>query len=65
MKRTLCRIVSIIMAVLTILSIMCAVTVTGSGVLNLSNIARCFFIGFAIAFGVAAVITGRYGWKAK
>lgn len=65
MKKTLCKIVSIMMTALTILSILCAITVTGGGVLDLSNLARYFFIGFAVVFGIVAAITARCGWKSK
>ncbi len=63
MKKTICKIVSIIMATLTIVAIIGAVTVTGSGFLDLSNIAQYFLIGFAVIFAIVALITGRYGWK--
>ena len=65
MKKNICKIVSIIMAVLTVVAIVGAVTVTGSGSLDLSNIARYFLIGFAVVFGIVAVITARYGWKSQ
>jgi len=65
MKKNICKIVSIIMAVLTVVAIVGAVTVTGSGFLDLSNIARYFLIGFAVVFGIVAVITARYGWKSQ
>ena len=65
MKKTICKIASVITAVLAVLAIIGAVTVTGSGFLDLSNIARYFLIGFAVVFGIAAVITGRYGWKSR
>ena len=42
-----------------------AVTVTGSGFLDLSNIVRYFLIGFAVVFGITAVISGRYGWMSR
>jgi hypothetical protein len=53
------------MAVLAVIAIIGAVTVTGSGFLDLSNIVRYFLIGFAVVFGIAAVMTGRYGWKSR
>ena len=65
MKKTICKIASVITAVLAVLAIIGAVTVTGSGFLDLSNIARYFLIGFAVVFGIAAVMTGRYGWKSR
>ena len=65
MKKNICKIASVITAVLAVLAIIGAVTVTGSGFLDLSNIARYFLIGFAVVFGIAAVMTGRYGWKSR
>ena len=65
MKKNICKIASVITAVLAVIAIIGAVTVTGSGFLDLSNIARYFLIGFAVVFGIAAVITGRYGWRSR
>ncbi len=65
MKKNICKIASVITAVLAVLAIIGAVTVTGSGFLDLSNIVRYFLIGFAVVFGIAAVMTGRYGWKSR
>ena len=65
MKKNICKIASVITAVLAVIAIIGAVTVTGSGFLDLSNIARYFLIGFAVVFGIAAVMTGRYGWRAR
>ncbi len=65
MKKTIYKIASVITAVLAIIAVIGAVTVTGSGFLDLSNIARYFLIGFAVVFGIAAVMTGRYGWKSR
>ena len=65
MKKAICKIASVIMAVFTVIAIIGAVTVMGSGFLDLSNIARYFLIGFAAVFGIAAVMTGRYGWKSR
>ena len=65
MKKNICKIASVITAVLAVLAIIGAVTVTGSGFLDLSNIVRYFLIGFAVVFGFAAVMTGRYGWKSR
>lgn len=61
----ICKIASVITAVLAVIAIIGAVTVTGSGFLDLSNIARYFLIGFAVVFGIAAVMTGRYGWRSR
>lgn len=65
MKKNICKIASVITAVLAVIAIIGAVTVTGSGFLDLSNIARYFLIGFAVVFGIAAVMTGRYGWRSR
>ena len=65
MKKNICKIASVITAVLAVLAIIGAVTVTGSGFLDLSNIARYFLIGLAVVFGIAAVMTRRYGWKSR
>lgn len=63
MNKTLCKTITVILTLLAIASVLGAVTITGSGVLDLSNIVRYFLIGFAVVFDVAAVLTGRYGWK--
>ncbi len=65
MKNKIFKIASIIMTVMMVVAIVGAATVTGSGFLDLSNIARYFLIGFAVVFGIVAVITARYGWKSK
>lgn len=65
MKKSICKIASVILAVLAVLAIIGAATVTGSGFLDLSNIAGYFLIGFAVVFVIAAVMTGRYGWKSR
>ena len=65
MKKNICKIASVITAVLAVIAIIGAITVTGSGFLDLSNIARYFLIGFAVVFGIAAVMTGRYGWRSR
>ncbi|MBQ7796699.1 MAG: hypothetical protein IJ374_09100 [Lachnospiraceae bacterium] len=48
MKKYVYLAISIIMLILAIVSVVCAVTVTGSGFLDLSNIARGVFIVIAI-----------------
>lgn len=58
-KNTILKVVSIILAIVTILSIVCAVTVTGSGFLDLSNIVRAVCIGVAVVCGILAVVA----WK--
>lgn len=60
MKRnTILKVISIVLALVTILAIACAVTITGSGFLDLSNIARAVFIGVAVVCGILAVVAWR------
>lgn len=54
-KSIVLKIISVASAVLAVIAIACAITVTGSGFLDLSNIARAIFIVIAIVFGVLAV----------
>lgn len=58
-KGVFLKVISIAFALITILAIACAITVTGSGFLDLSNIARAVCIGVAIICGILAFIT----WK--
>ena len=58
-KGVILKVISIVFALITILAIACAITVTGSGFLDLSNIARAVCIGVAIICGILAFIT----WK--
>ena len=58
-KSVISKVISIVFALITILAIACATTVTGSGFLDLSNIARAVCIGVAIICGILAFIT----WK--
>ena len=60
MKNTILRIVSIVFVLMTILAIACAITATGSGFLDLSNIARTVCIGVAVVCGILAFITWKY-----
>ena len=43
--------------------IWCAVTVTGGGFLDLSNIVRYVLTGMAVISGVIALILAKVGWK--
>ena len=61
MKKMICRIMSIVMAVMAALSLLAAVTVTGGVVLDLSNIARTVFCGAAILFTSISVLS----WKTE
>ena len=58
-KDVILKVISIAFALITILAIACAITVTGSGFLDLSNIVRAVCIGVAIICGILACIT----WK--
>ena len=60
-KNTILKAISIVLALVTILAILCAVTVTGSGFLDLSNIVRAVCIGVAVVSGILAVVA----WKAS
>ena len=58
-KSIILKVISIVFALITILAIACAITGTGSGFLDLSNIARAVCIGVAIICGILAFIA----WK--
>lgn len=52
--------ISILLAAAAVLAILCAVTVTGSGVLDLSNLARAVCVGVAVVCGgLAGVVWSR------
>ena len=59
-KNTILKVVSIVLALVTILAIVCAVTVTGSGFLDLSNIVRAVCIGVAVVCGIHAIVAWKY-----
>lgn len=63
MKKTICKILSVIMLAVTAFLIYCAITVTGSGFLDLSNIVRYVLTGMAVISGVIALILAKVGWK--
>lgn len=63
MKKTVCRILCVIMLAVTAFLIYCVVTVTGSGFLDLSNIVRYVFTGMAVISSVIALLLARIGWK--
>lgn len=56
MKKIVLKVISIVFSFITILAIACAVTGTGSGFLDLSNIARAVCIGVAVVCGILAFI---------
>ena len=58
-KGVILKVISIVFVLITILAIACAITVTGSGFLDLSNIAKAVCIGVAVICGILAFIT----WK--
>lgn len=60
-KNTIRKVVSILLALVTILAIVCAITVTGSGFLDLSNIVRAICIIVAVVCGILAVVA----WKSS
>ena len=59
-KCVILKVISILFALMTLLAISCAITGTGSGFLDLSNIARAVCIGIAVICGILAVITWKY-----
>lgn len=65
MKKKVLFAISIVMIVLMAISILCAITVTGSGFLDLSNVARYFFVGIAVVSGIIAVVTWYIAKKSK
>ena len=58
-KNTILKVVSIVLVLVTIFALVSAITVTGSGFLDLSNIVRGICIGVAVVCGILAVIA----WK--
>ena len=59
-KCVILKVIIILFALMTLLAISCAITGTGSGFLDLSNIARAVCIGIAVICGILAVITWKY-----
>lgn len=55
-KGVILKVISSVFALITILAIACAITGTGSGFLDLSNIARAVCIGVAVVCGILAFI---------
>lgn len=53
-KSIILKVISIVFALITILAIACAITGTGSGFLDLSNIARAVCVGVAVICGILA-----------
>lgn len=65
MKTILLWAISVIMLILTILSVAAAITATGSGILDLSNIARGGFIAIAGVCGAIFSLTLRKTIRSK
>ena len=59
-KRTILKIISIIMAVIAIFVIVCAATVTGGGFIDLSNIVKISCIFTAIICAVLSIVLWKY-----
>jgi len=55
-KNILLKGISVVLAAAAVLAILCAVTVTGSGFLDLSNLARAVCVGVAVVCGVLGVV---------
>ena len=64
-KSIILKVVSVILAILTVFAILCAITVTGSGFLDLSNLARMVYSGAAIIFASLSVLTWKIDNKAN
>ena len=58
-KGVILKVISIVFTLITNLAIACAITGSGSGFLDLSNIARAVCIGVAVICGILAFVT----WK--
>ena len=59
-KHTILQIISIILMLIAILAIACAVTGTGGGFLDLSNIARAACICVAVVCSILAFAVWKY-----
>lgn len=55
-KRTAFRMISVLLGVFALIAVLCAATVTGSGFLDLSNIARVVFAGIAVVCAGFAIL---------
>lgn len=58
-KSIVLKIISIVLTLITVLAVACAVTVTGGGFLDFSNLVRAVCIGVAVVCGLLAVVM----WK--
>ena len=59
-KLTILQIISILLLLIAILAIACAVTGTGSGFLDLSNIARAACVCAAVVCTILAFVAWKY-----
>ena len=59
-KNAILKLISIILALAAVLAVICAVTVSGSGFLDLSNIVRAAYAGAAAVLGILAFAAWRY-----
>lgn len=64
MKNSALKAVRVALLLVAILAIVCAVTVTGGGFLDLSNIARAVFVAVAVVCGILVVVVWN-GSKTK
>ena len=53
------KMISIVLTLIDILAILCAITATGSGFLDLSNIVRAVSVVVAVICGILAIVA----WK--
>ena len=53
------KMISIVLTLIAILAILCAITATGSGFLDLSNIVRAVSVAVAVICGILAI----FAWK--
>ena len=63
MKKIIYEVICIAMLILAVISIYGALTVTGSGFLDLSNWAKYFLLGFAAILILIAIVIGIKGWR--
>ena len=59
-KSIILKVISVVLALVTILAIACTITVTGSGFLDLSNIVRAVCICVAVVCSILAVLAWKY-----
>lgn len=62
MKKSILKVCCVATALLAVIALLGAITVTGSGFIDLSNLARYVLIAIAVLFAIIAFVTGRKGW---